>query len=183
MPHDRRAEPPLDRPDDLPAAFARAWNARDPDGIAALFAPDAWFVNVTGLRWTHRDAIRRAHAYGLERIFADSTLDPLETHVRPLGEEAAVVQARMRLTGQSPPPGETVPPGPRTTIFTFVTRRDADGWSCVAAQNTDEVRGAETYLRDPDGSLRPAGYRDEPRGRAGRHVRSRTPDTGEDPDR
>ena len=45
-----------------------------PDAIAALFDPDAEFVNVVGLWWHDREAIRRAHAYGLTRIFQHSTL-------------------------------------------------------------------------------------------------------------
>ncbi len=35
----------------MPHAFAKAWNARNPDQLAALFEPEAEFVNVTGLWW------------------------------------------------------------------------------------------------------------------------------------
>lgn len=57
------------RPEQIPSLFAEAWNARNPDALAALFDEDAEFVNVTGLWWRDRASIRRAHAYGLERIF------------------------------------------------------------------------------------------------------------------
>ena len=67
---------PLDSPQSIPAVFVEAWNDRDPDKLASLFDEDAQFVNVTGLWWHDRGAIRKAHAYGLGRIFDRSTLRP-----------------------------------------------------------------------------------------------------------
>lgn len=152
------AESPSDGPESVPHAFAQAWNARDPDRLAALFEAEAEFVNVTGLWWHDREAIRRAHAYGLSRIFAGSSLRVLALRVKPLAPDIAVVHARMRLTGQTPPEG-AVPPGARTTIFCFVLRRGPKGWRCASAQNTDVVPGAETHVVEQDG-LRPVSYRD-----------------------
>ena len=88
-------------PADLPAAFAAAWNARDPDALAALFEDDAEFVNVVGLWWHSRAAIRRAHAYGLEVIFPDSTLTVERVREKRLSDDVSVVTARFRLSGQS----------------------------------------------------------------------------------
>ena len=62
----------------------------------------------------------------------------------------------MSLTGQIAPDGGEA--GPRTTIFGFVLHRQAEGWSCVSAQNTDVVPGAETHVAQ-DGRLRPQDYR------------------------
>jgi uncharacterized protein (TIGR02246 family) len=67
-------EAPINRPEDVVVRFVDAWNHRDPDALAALFDDDAEFVNVTGLWWPTRDQIRSAHAYGLTRIFNDSSL-------------------------------------------------------------------------------------------------------------
>ena len=61
-------------PEDIPVAFVRAWNDRNPDALALLFDEDAEFVNVTGLCWHDRESIRKAHAYGLERILKESLL-------------------------------------------------------------------------------------------------------------
>ena len=61
-------------PEEIPALFAQAWNDRDPDALASLFDEDAEFVNVTGVCWHDRASIRKAHAYGLERIF--NHIDP-----------------------------------------------------------------------------------------------------------
>ena len=99
-------------PEALPHAFAAAWNARDPDALAALFDADAEFVNVVGLWWHDREAIRRAHAYGLETLFPDSTLRVTRTKVKPLAPGVAVVHAGMRLEGQSAV-GDVAAPGVR----------------------------------------------------------------------
>jgi uncharacterized protein (TIGR02246 family) len=149
---------PLARAEDMPAAFAEAWNARDADRLAALFAEDAEFVNVVGLWWHDREAIRRAHAYGLARIFATSTLRVGATRVKPLADDVVLVHARMRLEGQTPV-GAVARPGTRANVFTFVMRRSSDGWRCAAAHNTDVVPGAETNVVDEGGRLRHADYR------------------------
>ncbi len=148
---------PLSRPDAMPAAFDRAWNDRDPDALADLFEEDAEFVNVVGLWWHDRASIRRAPAYGLETLFPDSTLAVVRTREKPLSDDAAVVHALMRLTGQSPV-GTVRQPGERRTVFSFVMRRGPDGWRCASAHNTDVVPGAETHVRDAEGVLHSADY-------------------------
>lgn len=148
----------MDAPERIPARFAAAWNARDADGIAALFDEDAEFVNVVGHWWHDREAIRRAHAYGLARIFDRSTLRVGAVRVKRVTDDVAVVQARMHLEDQSPV-GDVARPAARTNILTFVARRTADGWRCAAAQNTDVVPGAETNVVDDAGRLRGADYR------------------------
>lgn len=145
-------------PGQVPHAFAAAWNARDADGIAELFDEDAEFVNVVGLWWHDREAVRRAHAYGLERIFSRSTLRVLSVRVRHLTDDVAVVHARMSLTGQTEVEG-VADPGARMNVFSFVVHRMPEGWSCASAHNTDVVPGAETNVVDESGRLRAADYR------------------------
>lgn len=148
----------VDAPERIPTLFAEAWNARDPDSLADLFDEDAEFVNVVGLWWHSRAAIRNAHAYGLTRIFNHSTLRVGTVRVKWLSDDVAVVHARMHLEAQTPI-GDIVRPGARTNIFTFVARRTSDGWRCAAAHNTDVVPGAETNVVDEAGRLRGADYR------------------------
>lgn len=150
---------PLDRPESIPSIFVEAWNARDPDAIAELFDEDAEFVNVVGLWWHDREAIRRAHAYGLTRIFGRSTLRLGTVRVRAMSDDVAVVHARMHLTHQTPVEGVTRP-GARSNIFTFVVHRTARGWRCAAAHNTDIVPGMETNVVDDQGRLGAADYRE-----------------------
>jgi uncharacterized protein (TIGR02246 family) len=149
---------PLDRPESIPIVFVEAWNNRDPDKLASIFDEDAEFVNVTGLWWHNRESIRKAHAYGLERIFNQSLLQLTTVKVKWLSDEIAVVHARMSLSGQTPV-GSIVKPGTRTTIFSFVGHRGVDIWRCASAQNTDIVPNMETNVIDDDGQFRSANYR------------------------
>ena len=146
------------RPEDIPTLFAAAWNKRDPDALAGLFDPDAEFVNVTGLWWHDRDAIRTAHAYGLDRIFNASTLAVDEVRVKRLSKEYAVVHAAMSLSGQTAIAGITNP-ATRKSIFSFVVRWATDRWMCASAQNTDVIPNMETNVIDDEGRVRAANYR------------------------
>jgi uncharacterized protein (TIGR02246 family) len=146
------------QPEHIARLFVEAWNARDANAIAELFDEDADFVNVAGLWWHDRDAIRQAHAYGLERIFKHSTLTIVEIRVKPLGDDVAVVHARMSLAGQTPI-GNVTHPGPRANVFSFVAHRVGTGWRCAAAHNTDVVPHMETNIADESGTLTSANYR------------------------
>jgi len=156
---------PAHQPELIANRWVDAWNDRDADRLAALFAEDAEFVNVTGIWWHDREAIRRAHAYGFEAIFGASTISLVEKKVKwivgtPDGDETAavVVHAKMRLEGQSPV-DEVERPGIRRTVFSFVVRRTGSRWICVSAQNTDVVPGSETNVVAPDGQLQSVSYR------------------------
>lgn len=157
---DPRGSSALDNPEAIPRAFVDAWNRRDADKIADLFDEDAEFVNVTGLWWHDREAIRRAHAYGLTRIFDRSILRLGVVRVKSLREDVSVVTARMTLTGQTPVAGIDQP-GRRMNIFTFVVHRTDSGWRCAAAHNTDVVPGKETNVVDSTGRLTSVDYRRE----------------------
>ena len=114
------------RPEDLPRLFVEAWNKKDPDALASLFDSHAEFVNVTGLWWHDRASIRKAHAYGLERIFNASTLTVDELRVKQLSDDVAIVHAAMTLSGQTAI-AAIRQPGARKTIFSFVAHRVAGG--------------------------------------------------------
>lgn len=150
---------PVEHPEKIPELFVAAWNERDADAIADLFDEDAEFVNVTGLWWHDREAIRRAHAYGLQRIFGASVLRLDTVRVKHLTEKVAVVHARMTLTGQTPVKG-VESPGTRRNLFSFVVHLTPRGWSCASAHNTDVVPG-ETNVVDADGRIGPVDYRGE----------------------
>ena len=151
----------IENPTEIPHAFARAWMNRDADALAALFEIDAEFVNVTGLWWHTQDAIRKAHAYGLARIFNQSTLRVGAVHTKWLGEDIAVVHARMFLSGQTSVAGVTEP-GERRTVFSFVMRKSADRWLCASAQNTEVIPGMETFVVAEEAQLRGVSYQELP---------------------
>ena len=148
------------RAEEIPSLFVEAWNSRNPDALASLFDEDAEFVNVTGLWWHDRAGIRKAHAYGLDRMFNESTLTIDDTRIKPLSDDLAVVHARMTLSGQTSI-GTIKNPGPRRTIVSFVVHRIRDRWQCASAQNTDIVPGMETNVAGDDGRLRSANYQSD----------------------
>ena len=145
-------------PEDLPKLFVEYWNQRRPDLMAALFEEDADFINVVGLWWKNRQDIFKAHDYGLKMIFKNSVLSIIKLKTKMLSQKSAVVHAKMKFEGQTPIAGEKG--GTRRTVFTFIVRQDYEGiWWAVSAQNTDIVRGVETYITTEDGSLKPVDYR------------------------
>ena len=146
----------LAEPADVARGFIEAWNDQDPDALAELFVEDADFVNVVGLWWEDKAAIRRAHLRGFRVMFGESRNVLEHTKVRMLGRDVAVVHARWRMTGQLGPDG--APVGGRYGVFTFVVHRLPDvGWRAVSAHNTDRIEGAETMVSS-SGSLTPVNY-------------------------
>lgn len=139
----------LEVPENIATAFAEAWNAHDADRLAALFVPDADFVNVVGLWWRDRQQIRQAHAAGFERIFTSATMTLRKVTVRYLSADAAVVHAAWTLVGQNSLAGHEAET--RRGVISFVTIHDeASGWIAVSAHNTDRINGAETHLATKD---------------------------------
>lgn len=141
-------------PKSIISGFQQAWNDHDADGIAALFVDDANFVNVTGLWWSSKTQIRKAHQYGFDNIFGDSQMTVGRTELRMLGDDHAVVHARVTITGQNTPDGEVA--GDRRTVFSFVVARATDDqgpyWKAVSAHNTGVVPGGpETHVNSPAG--------------------------------
>lgn len=145
-------------PEDIPRLFVRAWNARSADGIANLFEEQADFINVVGIWWENKEDIRKAHDYGLRVIFSQSEIKLGKVKVKFLSDDIAVMHARMRLIGQTPLQGKQ--PKMRHNLFIFIVRRLSERWLCLSAQNTDVVPGAETHIRDEDGNLLYADYRE-----------------------
>jgi uncharacterized protein (TIGR02246 family) len=148
---------PQTSPEAIPGLFARAWNDRNPDALASLFDEDAEFVNVSGRCWHDRESIRRAHAYGLERVSNKSMLATGETKVKLLSPEVAVVHAQMTMSGDAQA-GAVTRPGPRTTIVSFVVHRSGDRWLCASVHNTDVIQDAATDTADESSAFGWGGY-------------------------
>ncbi len=134
--------------------FQHAWNNHNADELANVFVDDAHFINVTGLWWSNKDQIRKAHLFGFENIFGNSYMTIGRTEVRMLGPDHAVVHARVTVSGQNTPDGQLA--DDRRTVFTFVVTRIKEDrhtqWKAVSAQNTDVVPGGpETHVNSPHG--------------------------------
>lgn len=136
---------PVKAPLDIVIRFTKAWNAGDADAIGELFADDADFVNVVGLWWTSRRAIRRALRRGFRGWFRGSEFTVEKLSLRLVGDSGAVVLTRWRIDGQSDPSGEPAPA--RRGVATAVLQRLEDAtWLCVAWHNTDIAAAADTNL-------------------------------------
>ncbi|HOC12437.1 MAG TPA: SgcJ/EcaC family oxidoreductase [Propionicimonas sp.] len=151
---------PVREPLEVVRRFTKAWNRHDADGIAELFTDDVDFVNVVGLWWTSPRSIRRAHKRGFERMFGATELVVEKLKLRWLGEDAALVHARWRMTGQVDPEGQ--PAQARRGIASVVVQRLADdSWIAVSWQNTDIAPSADTNL-NVAGKLAPSSYLERP---------------------
>lgn len=118
--------------------FEDAWNRHDTNALASLFAPDADFVNVIGMRWIGREAIQKAHAASHATIFKSSTLTIGDTTVRFLTPDIAIARSVWSLSGQTDRSGKEEPA--RTGILTHVLTRTAGHWLIVTSQNTDIIK-------------------------------------------
>jgi uncharacterized protein (TIGR02246 family) len=118
--------------------FEDAWNRHDMDAFAKLYALDADFVNVRGLRWVGREEIIKAHAAVHATMFKASALSIGETTVRFLKPDVATARSVCTLSGQTSASGQVVPT--RTAILTHALIRTGGHWLIVLSQNTDVVK-------------------------------------------
>ena len=132
----------IEHPQDIPIAFQAAWNSHDMMAFAALFAPDAAFVNRFGHYVRGVDEILSMHRPIHETIYRDSTLNNETIACVPLGKGAAVLHFWSRLTT-----GLAHPAGPHVvdTLIQAVLVRGMNGWTIKALENvtlTDPRTGA-----------------------------------------
>ena len=118
-------------------SFQESWNQHDIEKLANLFAEDADFVNVLGMRWVGRSAIRDAHVQSHNTIFKNSRLTNSETIVRFVKPDVAVTRTFWSLVGHTTPTGETGQP--RKGIITNVIVKQNEKWQIIVSQNTDIV--------------------------------------------
>jgi uncharacterized protein (TIGR02246 family) len=130
--------------------FAETWNQHDMNALAALFAPDADFVNVTGRWWKGRPEIQTNHAFthatipqsspGVDvparayGVFKVSTFRFDRIDVRFIRTDVAVAHGTWTALG------DARTKEPRHGMMTFVVTRDRDRWLISAAQNTEVNR-------------------------------------------
>lgn len=115
--------------------FEDAWNRHDMGAFAMLFSTDADFVNVVGMRWVGRDAIKEHHAASHATIFKSSTLKLGATTVHFLKADVATARSVWTLSGISSETGQLA--STRTGILTHVLERIDGHWLIVLTQNTD----------------------------------------------
>jgi uncharacterized protein (TIGR02246 family) len=117
--------------DQLVESMVSSWNARDSDGFAEHFHPDADFVDVLGRVWRGRDKIADIHRLNFASIHAGSRLQMIQLASQPLADGVAVAQLSAALW---------VPAGPLAgdtqATQTWVLTKTGGDWLIKAFQNT-----------------------------------------------
>ena len=125
------------KPQDLVDAFAEALNAKDPDALGRLFAEDAEFVNIFGMRMHGRAGIVAGHARAFggplrgRRVRFDQ-VDELAVTV-----DVSVLHGHCLRELEPDAPADGLPPG--ASVLVFVARRGPSTWELVAATNVTEA--------------------------------------------
>jgi uncharacterized protein (TIGR02246 family) len=138
-PPNDRSQSPEDELRRLPQTFCEAWASHDGHALAAMMAEDVDFVTV-GATWLHgRDDFETYHARLFSGRFKGSTNTPLETAVRFLRPDLAVVRWSWTIKGDHDPDGSPRPQ--RFGLMTMIAEWRKGGWLVVAAHNTNGIAG------------------------------------------
>jgi uncharacterized protein (TIGR02246 family) len=124
-------------PREIVDAFEAALNAKDAAAIGRIFAPDAEFVNIMGMRMSGRERIVSGHDRAFSGPLRGSTVTFDQVDELPVTEDVTVLHGHCVRERQGDAPAQTLPPG--TTVLVFVARRGPDGWQAVAATNVTEA--------------------------------------------
>ena len=124
----------------LPHAFCEAWAKHDGHQLAAIMAEDVDFVTVGGAWFHGRADFEKYHTRLLAGRFRDSTNTPLETIVRFLAPDEAVVHWSWTIQGDKNPDGS--PREKRFGIMTMLAKKQGGVWRVIVAQNTNAGPGA-----------------------------------------
>jgi uncharacterized protein (TIGR02246 family) len=119
----------------IPQAFAAAWAKHDGHQLAKIMSEDVDFVNVAA-EWLHGRADFEAfHTRLLSGPFRESTVTPLESFVRFLRPDLAVLHWNWRISGDRNM--DMTARTPRLGLFTMVVEKRGGEWLVTAAQNTN----------------------------------------------
>lgn len=126
---------------ELENQFNAAWDAHDPEGLAASLADDAQFITVNGAWTTTRAGFRdlMARLHGTTGPFRSSTRRTPEMKVTFLAPDIAILHSRFWIDGEVLHDEHSVPS--RESVGTRVVHKIGGRWLVVATQNTDVRQG------------------------------------------
>ena len=117
----------------LPQAFCDAWAKHDGHELAKIMAEDVDFVTV-GALWLHgRTNFEKYHTRLLSGRFKNATASALQTSVRFLRPDLAVVHWSWTIQGDRNVDGTPRPR--RFGMMTMVAEKRSGSWQVVVAQN------------------------------------------------
>jgi len=113
-----------------------AWNRHDMDAFVAETTPDIEWVNVVGMHWQGRDAVRKAHIAFHKGMFADSRLLPPEkSDMREIAPGVVAVVTKGKIEGVGLTPAGTPYPSDGSAM-TLVLVKTPEGWRIAHVHNT-----------------------------------------------
>lgn len=126
---------------ELENAFNAAWDAHDPEDMAASLADDAQFITVNGAWTTTRDGFRdlMVRLHGATGPFRTSIRRTPEMKVTFLAPDIAILHSRFWIDGEVLHDEHSV--SSRESVGTRVVHKIAGRWRIVATQNTDVRHG------------------------------------------
>lgn len=128
----------------IPQLFAAAWAKHDGHELAKIMSEDVDFVNVGG-DWLHgRKDFELYHSRLLSGRFKESRVVPLETVIRFLRPDLAVLHWSWKVEGDKSE--DLAPRKPRFGLFTMIVEKKNAGWLVVEAQNTNWMPGPNPEL-------------------------------------
>lgn len=109
----------------LVTKFNDAFNAHDVPAFGAVFAPDADFTNWRGMVAHGRPSIETFHVPVLTVLYKNATQKIVDSKVRFLKPDVAVVDVLAEVTGGTTPDGKAAPP--TKFLLNWTTMKEADG--------------------------------------------------------
>ena len=131
----------------LPQAFREAWAKHDGHELAKIMADDVDFVTVATTYLHGRADFETFHTRLLSGRFKESTITPLQTTVRFLRPDMAVIHWSWKIEGDRNMDG-TARQQPRYGMMTMVAEKRSGTWLVAVAQNTNAALGLPPELQD-----------------------------------
>jgi uncharacterized protein (TIGR02246 family) len=107
------------------------------DAFAELFAVDTEFLNVVGLWWKGRPAIKGAHEFTHQTMFRNSRLNIHGVKARFPMPGFAIARCRWKLADHLAPDGAAYPA--RMGILVYTLQQAGGARRIIDSQNTDFV--------------------------------------------
>jgi uncharacterized protein (TIGR02246 family) len=117
--------------------YTNSWNQHGGKDFASVYAENADFVNIYGVKFSGKDEIEARHIKILQTFLKDSKLEILDTSLREIQPGVVIASVRWRLEGYRSPSSDLNQPGEtRDGIFTQVFVNSNNQWEITASQNT-----------------------------------------------
>lgn len=126
-----------EKPLDLVNAFAKALNAKDPEALGRLFAEDAEFVNILGMRMRGREGIVAGHAWAFNGPLRGRRIRFDQVDELAVTDDVTILHGHCLRELEPDAPANGLPAG--ASVLVFVARHATGTWELVAATNVTEA--------------------------------------------